>query len=509
VYSITNSAGSDVAVIKNTSGVDVGNVTVTNAAGDATIAVSLAEGVASSGFLTYTGSTTATVAESITAGAGGSNTTLTSNGTNVDSITGGAGADIVAITASASIGSAKAITKLGAGTDSVTITLAGTDTLTLAGNGANFTGVETFTTKGASTGTVDIGNTTALVDADLVAGMVFDIQQASVSTTITLGAGVTLAHTVRVIQDGSDVLTFVGSTGTSATTMFVKLAAAVYDGDDLAVDLGAGTGDVLNLDINGLAVTSIAATIDGDLDGVDTLNIINTTAATGSMGAFTLNEAGASALATIDASTISNAVTIGFGDNAGVSGALAYKGSTGVDTITTATAGTSVIQTITLNGGLDVITLLSIAAADRVLLTGFDATGAGADVIKYADALTTVVATTNATFQVVSANPGGTLTFNTAASEVLELAYNFATVGDISTATNGGALLAGLGGVLSVAATTNKGYVIAYQGGNAYLYYVVEGADGDAAVAAGDIALIGVFNGVAVGDLSTANFVGI
>jgi hypothetical protein len=71
----------------------------------------------------------------------------------------------------------------------------------------------------------------------------------------------------------------------------------------------------------------------------------------------------------------------------------------------------------------------------------------------------------------------------------------------------GASLLANLGGALSVTADTNKGYIVAFDGGNMYLYYVVEGGDaGNAIVADADIALIGVFNGVSVGQISSSDF---
>jgi hypothetical protein len=71
--------------------------------------------------------------------------------------------------------------------------------------------------------------------------------------------------------------------------------------------------------------------------------------------------------------------------------------------------------------------------------------------------------------------------------------------------------LANLGGALTAAAATNMGYILAYDNGNAYLYNY--GADVGGAVAitngglvAGDIALIGVFTGVALNGLGVGNF---
>ena len=49
-------------------------------------------------------------------------------------------------------------------------------------------------------------------------------------------------------------------------------------------------------------------------------------------------------------------------------------------------------------------------------------------------------------------------------------------------------------------------YVLAYDGGNAYLYYVSESNDAGVAVAAGDVALVATLEGIGVGDLAAANF---
>ena len=89
----------------------------------------------------------------------------------------------------------------------------------------------------------------------------------------------------------------------------------------------------------------------------------------------------------------------------------------------------------------------------------------------------------------------------------LELNFDFATIGDLSVATDGSALLAGLSSGIDVAASTNKGYIVAYQNNTAYLYTAVEGADAGVALTAADIALVGVFNGIAQGGFVTQNIV--
>ena len=67
---------------------------------------------------------------------------------------------------------------------------------------------------------------------------------------------------------------------------------------------------------------------------------------------------------------------------------------------------------------------------------------------------------------------------------------------------DGAALIANTG-ALTVGAVGNVGYIVAYDAGNAYAYAYNAAAVN---VTAGDIALIGTFNGVAVGALGVGNF---
>ena len=510
-YNLTNVAATDLATIRNTA-IVAGNVTIDNTAGDVAIAVNMAySSVVSTGALTYSGSTSTAISETITIGSGGSTIGVRSGtAATIDSITGGAGNDVVTATAEADVDASDLFVKLGGGAgDQLTVALGATATLTLeGGNSTNLTGIETLITTGTG-GTVAIGGNTALVTADTVNNAVYDFRNTSASITFGYGTN-TNAYTLRAIQDGSDTLT-IADAGNHDADVYVKLAAAAYTSADFAVAY-SGTGThTANFDLNGLAVTSIALTTNGDLDGVQTLNIINTTAGTGSLGTTTLAEAGVSDLALINASTLTTeAVTFAFGDWAGTSAALEYRGSYGNDTITTSTA--SAVETIDLNTGTDRINLVADAAAERVVVTDFTVgASSGRDTIGVAKALTTaqsgIGADADALFQIQSSVPSSTLTFNTAAASVLELNFDFATIGDLSAATDGSALLAGLGVDLDVATDGDKGYIIAYQNGTAYLYHAVEDAGGDATLAASDIALVGVFNGIAQGGFVTQNIV--
>jgi len=150
-------------------------------------------------------------------------------------------------------------------------------------------------------------------------------------------------------------------------------------------------------------------------------------------------------------------------------------------------------------------------------VTGFTAgafsAGSGVDRLEMADAdATSAFGATSATMQIVLSPPTSASTFDTAANNVVELAFELAGNGgpnDLDTVAglDGTALLSALRQAVSVSATTNAGYIIAYQENKAYLYHLVEGADADAIVAAADIALVGRFDTVAVGALDASNFV--
>jgi hypothetical protein len=57
--------------------------------------------------------------------------------------------------------------------------------------------------------------------------------------------------------------------------------------------------------------------------------------------------------------------------------------------------------------------------------------------------------------------------------------------------------------LVSATAGANNAYIVAYQNGNAYLYEVTST---DANIVASEIALVGVFNGVAAGAFASGDF---
>jgi hypothetical protein len=190
--------------------------------------------------------------------------------------------------------------------------------------------------------------------------------------------------------------------------------------------------------------------------------------------------------------------------------------NTGTGRVTIGAAANTGVLTVNLNANsaVDTINLNDtaanalglVAAANRVVISNFGST----DLITLDTKQTTAgtAAGSNAVLQSVAAVPAANVTFGTAAADVLVLSFDVGGSTEVLAGVlNGAALLANFGGfTLSVTATTNKGYILAYDNGNAYIYAVTEGAaDNDAAVAADDIALIGVINGAAVGSITAAN----
>jgi hypothetical protein len=150
------------------------------------------------------------------------------------------------------------------------------------------------------------------------------------------------------------------------------------------------------------------------------------------------------------------------------------------------------------NGVADTIAFTSgagiVAAADRVTVNGFGVN----DIIALDDAQTT----TGTNAMTVLTAPGA-VTVGTGANNIL--VYSFEMGGSTNVLggdLTGASLLANAGGAITDTAG-DDGYIIAYDGGNAYLYAYVDA--GTAGLVAAEIILIGIFNGVAIGAIGTAN----
>jgi hypothetical protein len=240
-----------------------------------------------------------------------------------------------------------------------------------------------------------------------------------------------------------------------------------------------------------------------------------TTAITGSGAAVVAaSDATQAGLTTVFGHTGTGALTVTLASDTAAADTVTVTGTGAVTVNQIAGAGVTTVNLNATNGAVDTINLAStaanalgvIAAVDRVVINGFNATQ---DRISLDVDATT--AGTNAGAVVVGqvAAAAGAVTFNTAANDVLVLNFDLGGAADVIGADLTGAnLLANLGGALTVAADTNAGYIVAYDAGNAYLYRVVEGNDAnDTTVAAADIVLLSIINGVAVGSVTATDFI--
>ena len=388
------------------------------------------------------------------------------------------------------------------------ITLGGSDVRTIIGDST--TANVTFTGTAAQIDAL----TTITSDA---AGNTF-----SVVSSDTGSVTVDLSDTTYTTLANVDSVTFAATTATGVVTATID--------ENLAVVGGAGTSDVLIIDASLGAVTVAASAFEtvsfttaaqaGAVQAQASAVTINSSVAQAGLtvGAATtaVNTSNATGAAIVVDDTTANTTTFthtGAGTftltmaaDTRTADTVTVTGSTGVATINqVANAGVTTITLSATNTAADVIGLAGTgitAALDRVVVNNFDPSGEdkiGLDVdnttVATAAGSAAVVATVSAAGAVTHANTTDVTILNYDMGGTTEVL-----AGDLT----GASLLTNLGGALSVTATTNKAYIIAFDNGNAYLYHFVEGTAGagDTTVDAGDIALLGVFNGVAVGQLS-------
>lgn len=480
--------------------------------------------------------------------------------TDFKSITGGTGVDNVTLTNLVAGGTVS----LGGGNDNLTAATKaiiegtgsrfvggdGNDTLTFANVAADTTidmssvsGFETIDVGSAAAAGVDLvinnlnedlrtivgdtGNVTATVTFNVTAAVLDGLTTITanatangtftVATTDTGDMTVNLADTTFTTLANVDSITF--ASGTSATvTMDENVPVTGTAGTDVlnvtadlgAVVLASTNFETINVSANqtGLTIANSAVTVNALAGGIFTLgtggdtfnsNAGVATTVTDNTGSDTINQLGAGTLAinlTADAAadtitaTGTGAVTV----NAIVGG--------GVTTVNLNAANGAVDNIKFANGGAGSGV---VAATDRVVISGFDTSQ---DTITLDVDATTAATAAGSPIVIQTVTTTGAVAFNTAANDLLLVNFDVGGTADVlSSDLTGANLLANLGGALTVAATTDKGYIVAFDNGNAYLYYVAEGGDADTTVAAADIALIGVIEGAAIGSLGAADFV--
>lgn len=466
----------------------------------------------------------------------------------VDGITanGGTGDDTFNVTAVAAFDNDATSISLngGLGTDSLVFANGLTGTVDLSDIENSVTAIETLNVGTVAAGgmTVTLGgsNFRTLVGNDTSGNITFNATASQIEalTTITSAANanvfsvvssdtgsvtVNLADTTFTTLANVDAVSFAATTAAGVTTVTVD--------ENVPVVGGAGTSDILNITAS-LGPVTVAATA---TEIVNFTTAAQAGAVVAPVGAVTINSSVAQAGLTVAAATTavntSNATgtavlvddttantTVFTHTGAGAMTVNMANDTRTADTVTSTGTGVVTVNQVA-NGGVTTVTLNAsgtsadviglagtgiTSALDRVVVNNFDPSGEDLIGLDIDNTTAGTAAAASAVTQVVSA--AGAVTFaNT--NDVLILNFEMGgttevLAGDLT----GASLLANLGGALSITATTNSGYIIAYDAGNAYLYYAEEasgGGTGDTTVDAADIALVGVFNGVTVGQLST------
>lgn len=327
---------------------------------------------------------------------------------------------------------------------------------------------------------------TTAIDMDLVGG---------VNTVVQSGAadagGLTISDMqdddyVEISGDNAGDVTFTAKLDDGSNVLNLTLDTVTSGGNLVATNM-----DTVNLTIAG----SDASSNNGHNFEVATNATINVT---GSQDVDLGTLVGTNA--SVDASAFTGDLTV-----VGEAGNNTLTGGSGDDDLEGGAGQDTIILTA---GGTDNVVLDVTAAADRDTITGFTA-GIGGDTIDLDDNGTDDVAAADVeTFTGAQAS----VTLDTADENVhvfnFEASNNSA---DLSAATDGSELLKAVAtegtslSALTVVADAT-GHIVAYDGGNAYLYYFAEG-DTDVGLEADEIVLIGTFEDVEVGALTHANFV--
>ena len=407
----------------------------------------------------------------------------------------------------------------GTGTGSVTVNLTAAQldaltTVTVA------TGTNNFNMVVNDTGAVTVNLTDTAVPNAFLSNISFAASSGA-TVTITEAAanlvGKAAAAAAITLSPNADTLNINGvvasaggrlyDLGGGADIVNVNIADGIVTATDL--DATASTTSILNVKAN---VTTAALTLQTNMNIFGTVNftvdqVSGGNAVTINNGATTITAVGGDfVLGTggdtfTSSGTAANIVTDGTGADtitfANTLGNTVNATGGGINTITfNATNG--VADTIAINdgaGGLGVV-----SAANRSVINGFIPAN---DTVTL-DTTQTTAGTGAGPATVQAVNAAGAVLLNNAADLTI---LNFEMGGSINVlagVTNGSALLANIGGAVTIGADSNDTYILAYDGGKAYLYAVVDGTA--AAVTAAQIVLIGTFNDVTLGSMGVANF---
>jgi len=443
------------------------------------------------------------------------------NGTQTNvlqTINGGAGtADVLALT-TGQIGT------VNLSSTNTNLSLSGVEILTL-GTPATGTLAVTLPASGLTqvTGTGDTGK---LITISSTAAAFAALTTVNLATTNGVTPAVTISDTGAVVTDlsantytAAPTITYAAATSlalTEAVNLPITGTTATTDSVTVNASLGSVTLATTGIEVANFVTTAQAGTVTTSATTRTVNSAVNGTFTNGAAvtadnltaGTATFNDfasTSAQALATYTNSG-SGVMTVNLAADAAGPDTVANTGTGRVAVNQVASAGVTTV-TLNANSAVDNISFADgstaaagvIAAADRVVVTGFGAT----DTITLDIERTTPTTAAGATAVQQVALTNAAITFN-ATSDVKQLAFDMAGAVDVLSGVLDGTGLIAAMGTITLAAAQN-GYIVAYDNGNAYLYSYTVAAAGS--MAASDVALIGVFSGVAVGGFGAANFV--
>lgn len=363
-----------------------------------------------------------------------------------------------AIAAAATAGSYNVITG-GTGYDSIVTTVGAAQKINLT----TVTGIEAFTFAGSGA-----PGSTHTFSGAAATGLVL--------TSTTLGETITLGDfTNSVTLAGANTKTITGGTGIDTVTLAANQANNFVTINEIETVVGSTGANTVVLAAGSITTVSMS--------GVETVNA--------GTGAQTVNFTGATGVTYKNALVASGADVVNFNSTNGVTDTISFADANG-----NGTAGNGTVTALTITAPAPAAAG-SIAAASSATVNGFNIAH---DVITLDLSNNTGGALTgNAAMQSVAAAGAVTLS-NTANITV----FNFEMGGTTSVlagVTNGAALISNIG-TLSATAAGDKGYMMAYDNGKAYLYAYLDNGNGtvagaaDGTIQAGEVALIGTFNDV-------------
>ncbi|MAB86840.1 MAG: hypothetical protein CML51_06020 [Rhodobacteraceae bacterium] len=391
------------------------------------------------------------------------------------------------------------------------LTITSTNDVTITAIGENVAGEGAVLSGASATGDIDVtvaGTSTGTMT--IVTGAGDDTVVMNEAAVINVNSGEGNDSITITDSSAGSVINTGGGDDTVDDNETVANVLSLGDGNDTytplatstsSVDFGDGTGD-----------TVMAGGLTIGQTNYSNLEIMNVTGGTTISYLLLDNDAtfkvtGAATL-TVDGTGAGANTTVTLAGLTGDVAALpntAINGSANADII----IGSEMVDVIDAGAGNDTITLGG--SGDTVAYTtGADGIDTIKDFTSGSDKYNTDFATTKnsvggGTVGGTLASAAGAVTLD-ATKDVVEITGTLqSTIVDFNNDTQ---VLAAVSGTsVSITANGNKILMVVYQGGNAYLYEVTEGGDGDAIVGDGDITLVGIFEGIADGGLAPGDII--